>query len=333
MNRRDILALFGGTLLLADSLNTDAQDTKGVRRIGVLHSDTRVDDASWLNTFAPLLAQLRERGWVYGRNLLIERRSGGGNVDLLRQSAEELVRLNVELIVTTGTPPTVAAKNATTRIPILMIGRDPVSTGLVTSLGKPGGNITGFSNYLPELEGKLLALLRELVPGMQRVGVPFNPANVYWEMTRSERLRTYQSLGIQPIFVEVAAASQIESAVGEARRRRAQALAPDIEGIWQEGNYEALIRAAQRHSLPVAAQDIQWVEAGALLSLDADPDGTEGYRAIAYMVDKILRGAKPADLPIQQPTKFALYLNIKTAKTHGLTIPQSLLLRADRVFQ
>ncbi len=332
MYRRDFLSLLGGTLLMSVAFGAKAQNVRGVRRIGMLHSDSPVDDASWRLQQAPLLAQLRERGWTEGQNLVIDRRTGGGNVKRLQQAADELVRLDVELIITTGTPPTVAAKKATTRIPIVMVGADPVMAGLVASLARPGGNITGFSNYPPELEGKLLTLLRELVPDLVRVGVPFNPTNVYWNITRDERLRVYQSLGIQPIFVEVSGANQIESAIGEARRQRAQVLAPGNEGFW-EGKMELLIGAALRHRLALAAQGADWAEAGALLSLDADPDGTEAARAIAYLADKILRGAKPADLAFQQATNVALYINRKTAKALGLAVPQSLLARADRIIQ
>ncbi|HQR10582.1 MAG TPA: ABC transporter substrate-binding protein [Casimicrobiaceae bacterium] len=328
MNRREILAYLGAALLHAVSRGAHAQVDKGVHRIGVLQSDSPVDDPA----LRPLFEDLRELGWIDGHNLIVERRSARGDTKLLQQYAEEFVRMNVEVIVTTGTPPTVAARKATARIPIVMQGADPVSTGLVSSLGRPGGNITGFSNDPAELEGKLLALLRELMPGLERVGVVFNPANVYWDVTRDKRRREYQSLGIQPIFLEVTAAGQIEDVVIEAQRRRAQALAIGNEGFW-ENKRDLLMRVVQRQAIPLVTNDSNWAEAGALLTLEADADGSEGNRALAYLVDRILRGAKPADLPIQQPQKFLFCINLKTAKALGLTVPKSLLSRADRVIQ
>jgi putative ABC transport system substrate-binding protein len=318
--------MLGVTLVLGRTLAARAQPASKVRRIGYLETGFGLTPAE-LQQF---WASVRPLGWIEGHNLVVEYRYAGGRPELLRPYAEELVRLKVEIIGTRGTPAAIAAKNATTRIPIVMdaVG-DPVRAGLVASLARPGGNITGFSTISPELDAKRLGLLRELLPTAQRIGWLVDSTNPYTEMVREERERGFRSLGMQPIIVEVAAASEIESAVAEVARRRAQALMVGAALFYS--NRVPLMRAALRHALPTVVDARGYVEAGGLLSLSID--FVEKDRAFVYFVDKILRGAKPADLPIQQPTKFVLSINLKTAKALGLTIPQSLLLRADEVIQ
>ncbi len=327
MNRREVLTWFGGALLLCGTIGTKAQTAKGVRRIGFLGPSGRPPSEFLQRLWAPT----GELGWVEGQNLIIERRYAGGNAELLQRYAEELVRLNVELIVTNGTAATIAAKKATTRIPIVMYSAgDPVLSGLVASLARPGGNITGFSIVARELDAKRLELLQELLPTAQRVAVLIDPTNPYNEIAREERERVYRSLGVQPIFVGAAAASELENAVSEAARRRAQALIVPVDNLFWASRV-LLMRTALEHRLPTIVGNRDILEAGGLLSLAIDE--AEQNRALAYFVDKILRGAKPADLPVQQPSKLLVSVNLKTAKALGFTIPQSLLLRADEVIE
>jgi putative ABC transport system substrate-binding protein len=319
--------MLGGTLLLGGTLGARAQPATTVRRIGFLGPDVGPSPAE----IQQESAAYRAFGWIEGQNLVVERRDAGGKPELLRLYAEELVRLKVELIGTEGTAAAIAAKSVTTRIPIVMYSAgDPIRAGLVASLARPGGNVTGFSMTSPELNAKRLGLLRELLPSAQRIGVLLDPSNPYTEMTREAGEQRLRSLGMQPIIVEVAAASELENAVAEVARRRAQALMVAAEPMFYS-NRVLLMRAALRHALPTIVQGRNYVEAGGLLSLGID--GAEFDRVFAYFVDKILRGAKPADLPVQQPTKFVLSINLKTAKALGIAVPQSLLLRADEVIQ
>ena len=320
--------MLGGTLFLGGTIGMRAQSAPTAHRIGTLGLGAPPDSSVLERIWAPA----RKLGWIDGENVIVERRYAGNKAELLRPYAAELVRLNVEIIFTLGTAATIAAKNATTRIPIVMISAgDPVRAGLVASLSKPGGNITGFSIIAPELDAKRLGLLRELLPTAQRVGVIVNTANAYYEIAvRDERERSYRSLGVQPIIVEVAAASELESAVAEVARRRAQALIVGNDGLFYS-NRVLLMRTALRHALPTIVSDRELLEAGGLLSLAVDEAEADGK--FAYFLDKILRGSKPADLPVQQPTKFVLSINLKTAKALNLAIPQALLQRVDEVIE
>ena len=221
MNRRGALAMLGGTLVLGGTLGARAQPAPNVRRIGFLGSGVGPDPAE----IQRILAPARDFGWIEGQNLVVEHRYAGDKPQLLQPYAEELVQLKVEIIATLGTAATVAAKNATSRIPIVMYtAGDPVRAGLVASLPRPGGNITGYSLATPELDGKRLELLHELMPTAQRVGVLVSSANPYNEIARAHAEREYRSLGMQPIIVAVSAASDLENAVAEAARQQAQAL-------------------------------------------------------------------------------------------------------------
>ena len=327
MNRRGALAMLGGTLFLAQTVGTKAEAAKSVRHIGSLGLGSMPNPAYLQQMWGPT----RELGWIEGQNLIVDRRYAGGNAELLRPIAEELVRLNVELIVTNGTDAALAAKSVTTRIPIVMFSvGDPVRSGLVASLGRPGGNITGYSIVAPELDAKRLTLLRELLPMTQRVAVLVNPANSYSKITREELERVCRSFRMQPIFVGAAETNELANAVAEASRRRAEALIVTAENVFWS-NRVLLMRTALEHRLPTIVGDREILEAGGLLSLAHD--AAEQYRALAYFLDRILRGAKPADLPVQQPTKLLLSLNLKTAKALGITIPQSLRARADEVIE
>jgi len=325
MDRRTFIGAVAAGMIAAP-LAASAQTATTVRRIGVLTPDARPTPTELLQEYAPL----RALGWVEGQNLLVERRYANGRAELLRPFAEELVRLKVEIIVTWGTAATLAAKNATTTIPIVFFAGDPVRAGLVASLARPGGNITGTSRVGPEIDAKRLALLRELLPAVQRVGVLENSNNPYHRAVRKEFEQACRSLGLELITIEVAAAGELEKAIAELARRRAQALFVAADNLFF-ANLVPIMGAALRYALPTLATDRVMLEAGALVSYSGS-DAEESQRYAAF-VDRILRGAKPADLPIEQPTKFELLFNLKTAKALGITIPQPLLLRADEVIQ
>lgn len=327
MDRRTFIATLG-LGLLAIPLVPSAQPTGKVRRIGLL-----MIEEFPASQRQDIQAALRERGWIEGNNLIIESRSADGNVVRLRALADELVKLNVELIVGAGTVASQAAKNATSRIPIVIYGSgDPVGTGLVPSLARPGGNITGNTTMSADLDVKRLQLLRELLPTITRVGELVNPANPVFRVEREAQEKACRSLDLQPIFVEVSTASDLEGAFAEVARRGGQALIVSTDPLFASpANQKQIIRAAKRLALPIMAEGSGALEDGALISLT--PSWTELNRQFAGQVDLILKGANPGNLPIEQPTRFELVINIKTAKELGLTIPQSLLLRADELIQ
>jgi putative ABC transport system substrate-binding protein len=313
--------------LVALPVATNAQIAANVRRIGWLSPGEPWAPAVIEGRYPPL----KELGWVKGQNLLIEERYANNKAELLRPLAEELVRLNVELIVTEGTDATRAAKNATNTIPIVMYSAgDPVRTGLVASLGRPGGNVTGYSIVGTERDAKSLSLLRELLPGLQRVGVLTNSVSSYSHTLRQDFEQACRSIDIQPIFVEVAAASELAPAVADVARQRGQALIVQNDRLFYDNRVE-IMRTAMSHALPTQAEGKEFLEAGALVSYSFSL--VELRRRGAAFIDKILRGAKPADLPIEQATQFELGINLKAAKALGITVPQSLLLRADVVIQ
>jgi putative tryptophan/tyrosine transport system substrate-binding protein len=325
MDRRTFIGSVASGVLIV-SLAARAQPTGPVRRIGWLWLET--DSAAEVHRAD---AHLRALGWIEGQNLVVERRFANGRTDLLGPLAEELVRLKVEIIVAEGTIATQAAKKATSSIPIVISrSGDPVRAGLVASLARPDANVTGTSTLAPELDRKRLQLIRELLQKVQRVGELVVPANPVFSVGRKEYEQTYRSLGMQPIFVEVAQVGELEGAVADAAQRGAQALYASADPLLG-GNVSLILRAAQKHSLPLIVEGRDMVEPGGLMSyapLDAELD-----RQLAVFVDKILRGVKPADLPIQQPTKFELLINLKAARALGISVPQALLLRANEVIE
>jgi putative ABC transport system substrate-binding protein len=276
-------------------------------------------------------AALHELGWIEGQNLIVERREVDGGDKLLGSLAEQLVQLKVEIIVTNGTEAALAAKNATKSIPIVMLSvGDPVRTGLVASLARPGGNITGYSIVSPESEVKRIALLRELLPTAQRIGVLVNPQNPMSDIVRQESERAYHSLGMQPIFVEVLGPEELVDRVAEVAQRQGQAMVVGADPLFMT-NRVALMRAALTYALPTVVEARVMADAGALVSYHVS--WWEQCRRHAAFIDRILRGAKPADLPIEQPTQFELLINLKTAKALRIFVPQTLLSRADEVIQ
>ena len=304
-----------------------AQSVGAVRRIGTLPSGERPPPLEFEHEFDPL----RELGWIEGKNLVIERRYANGNAKLLRPFAEELVQLNVELIVTNGTDAALALKSTTTTIPIILWGAgDPVRTGLVETLARPGGNVTGMSIVSTELDAKRLSLLRELLPAARRIGVLLNSTNPISTIGKRDSEHTYQELGLQPIIIEVAAGSEIELAITEMLRQHAEALVVPSDNLFYI-NRNAILSAALKHSLPSFVASREMLEAGGLVSFSISMP--EIRRRVAAFIDRILRGARPRDLPIEQPTKFELVVNLKTAKAIGIELPTTILLRADEVIE
>ncbi len=303
-----------------------AQASK-IRRIGVLEPGAPETPESIWKEAEPL----RELGWVEGQNLHVERRYANNGAEALQQFAEELVRARVEVIVTAGAPATVAAKRVTNTIPIVMRSvADPVLLGLVASLARPGANVTGFSWQGPELDSKSLSLLKELLPALQRIGVLEWSGNPYFRLQREQFEQICRSLSLNPVFAAIAAASQIDDAIAQLARQRVQALVFRGSDFY-EHRFE-IAGAAMKHGLPTLSSEPELVrEAGTLIAYT--PTQAEVDRLRASYIDLILRGAKPGDLPVQQPTKFELVINLKTAKALGLTIPQPLLMRADELIQ
>ncbi len=327
MDRRAFIGAVACTLLPIPA--AVAQQTGKVRRIGFLSPDDPPTTPAEFELIERVWRPLRDLGWIEGQNLIVERRYAGNRTEILRPLAEELIRFKVEIIVTNGTTATLAAKNATTTIPIVMFAAgDPVAAGFAASLARPGGNITGYSIIAKELDAKRLGLLRELLPAVERVGELENSSNPYFGIRRNEYEQLFRSLGMQPILIEVATATELENAVAEVARRRGQALIVGADSLFDSSRVP-LMRAALRYALPTMVDGREMLEAGGLVSYNSSD--IEQRRQLAYFVDKILRGANPADLPIQQPTQFRLLINLKTAKALGITIPQSLLLRADEV--
>jgi len=323
MDRRTFIRA-AATAMMAAPLAASAQTRTTVRRIGQLWKGLpeAPDDRE---AFA---VPLRALGWVEGRNLIIERRTTE-RAELLDPLAQELVRLNVEIIVAWGTDAALAAKNATTTIPIVMgLSGDPIGSGLVVSLARPGGNVTGYAGLGPELEAKSLALMQELLPGVQRVGTLMDSTHPLHRKWRVRFEQACRSLGLEPIIVEIATAGELENATEELARQRAQALFLQADSDYNV----AIMSAALKYKLPTIAVGDSWLWAGALAQVSPGA-GVEVYQRTARFVDKILRGAKPADLPVEQPTKIELGISLKTAKALGITVPQTLLLRADEVIQ
>jgi putative ABC transport system substrate-binding protein len=330
MPRRTFMALVSGGLLAAP-LAAEAQQAAKVARIGYLSAASLAANPHQHEAFRQ---GLRDLGYVEGRNLVIEYRSPEGKPERLPALAAELVALKVDVIVAPGTPQALAAKQATKTIPIVFAtAADPVGSGLVTSLARAGGNVTGLSILAPELVGKRLELLTQAVPGVNRVAVLWQPGG-HDERTDKDILKGAEvagrALGVRLQFVEARGPDDFDRAFSDMTRARAGALTV-LTGIMFLTERRRLVDLAAEKRLPAVYGGRDFVDAGGLLSYG--PDLADLYRRAATYVDKILKGAKPADLPVEQPTKFELIINLKTAKALGLTIPPSLLSRADEVIQ
>ena len=330
MERRTFLA-GTGAVLLAAPLAAEAQQAGKVPRIGFL-SLSLVPNRHLHEAFRQ---GLRDLGYVEGRNVVIEHRDAEGKPERLPALAAELIALKVDIIVTGGgTPPALAAKQATKTIPIVFASApDPVTDGLVTSLARPGGNVTGSSNLNPELVGKCLEQLMQAVPGVSRVAVLWQPGFMD-ERTDKDMLKAAdvgaRALGVRLQVVEARGPADIDRAFAKMTRARAGALAV-LPSAMLFTERRRLVDLADKNRLPAVYAQREFVEAGGLMSYG--PNLADLFRRAATYVDKILKGAKPADLPVEQPTKFDLVINLKTATALGLTIPPSLLRRGDEIIQ
>jgi len=307
----------------------DAQQASKTAKIGILSATTPAALAPSVEAFKQ---GLRELGWVEGKSFVLEVRYGEGKVERLSELARELVALKMDVIVTPADLSIAAIKRETQTIPIVMaLSSDPVGAGFVASLARPGGNITGLSNISPELSGKRLELLREAVPGLSRVALLWNPDVRGAVLDYKEAASAARSLRVEVKSVEASRAEDLDRAFSTITSWRAQALM--LPGINPVGfaNRAQIVSFAQRNRLPSMFPTKEYVDSGGLMSYG--PSLVDLLRRAAGYVDKILKGAKPADLPVQQPTKFELVINLKTAKTLGLTLPQSLLRRTDEVIQ
>jgi putative ABC transport system substrate-binding protein len=308
--------------------SAEAQQPK-ISRIGYLSARSSSSESTRIEAFHQVL---RELGYVEGKNIIVEYRFAEGKFDRLRALAAELVRLNMEVIVAGGVPPTRAAKQVTTMIPIVMAGGgDPVSTGLVASFARPGGNITGSSDLTVDSITKRLELLKEVVPKASRVAVLLNPANPTNPLQLKETQAAAPILGVTIVPVEIKGAEDFDPAFATMKKKRADALVVFSDPMF--GFYQKQIAdLALRSRLPAIYGNRYYVEAGGLMSYGSmNPD--DHYRRAAVYVDKILKGASPAELPVERPMKLDLVINLKTAKQIGLTIPQSVLYRADKVIR
>ena len=303
-----------------------AQQPAGIPRIGILSISGSVFPAR-VEAFR---RRLRELGYIEGQNIVFEYRYAEGKQDRFPELAAELVRLKVDVLVTAGTPAARAAKNATATIPIVFAGAsDPVRTGIVSSLAQPGGNITGLSLMVPDLDGKRLELLKEAVPKVARVAFLWQPGGRgNLPLTRMEAAA--KALGLKLLSLEVRSLDDFEGAFARAKKERAQALITTT-GSRINTQQRQVLDFAAKNRLPAIYHYSEFVEAGGLMSYG--PDNTDIWRRAADFVDKILKGAKPGDLPIEQPKKFEFIINLNAAKQIGLTISANVLARADRVIK
>jgi putative tryptophan/tyrosine transport system substrate-binding protein len=314
--------------ILLGSLAAQAQQTRNMYRIGFLGNSTAALEA---NLVGPFREGLRDLGYIEGRNVLIEYRWAEGKYDRFPVLIGELLALKVAVIVTAGTPATLAVKKATTSVPLVIaaIG-DPVGTGIIPSLSHPGGNITGLTAISTEMDAKRLELLREVVPSVSYIAVLWNAANPLQVLDEKQVQAAAQVLRMRVLSLGVKTEEEIKSALAVMARERPDALLVLTDRLFL--HHRALIMDfATRHRLPGVHAYRELVEAGGLMSYG--PSYAEMHRRAAYFVDRILKGAKPGDLPVERPAKFDLVINMKAAKAFGLTIPQSVLLRATEVIQ
>ena len=325
MRRREFLTVVAGAAV-ASPVAARAQQPSKLPTVGFLGSSTPSTFAPWLAAF---VQRLRELGWVEGRTIAIEYRWAEGHSDRFAEIAVDLVRLKVDVIVTTGTS-VLAAKQATAVIPIVFaVANDPVSTGVVASLRLPGGNVTGLSLEAPDLAGKRVGLLREAVPGLRRLAIMFNVGYSAAVLEADQIQAAARALGLETARLEIRRAEDISPAF-EALKGRADALYPVGDALVNT-NRIRIMTLAVGERVPAVCGLREYAEAGGLMSYG--PSFTDLFRRAAEFVDEILRGTKPADIPVEQPTKFELVINLKTAKALGLEVPPTLLARADEVIE
>lgn len=328
MRRRDFITLLG-TAVVVGPLPAAAQQPAGkFHRIGMLETAPAADNTANLDAFRK---GLKELGYAEGRNLAIEYRSADGFAERFPQLALELIRLPVDIIVTRGTPAALAAKDATKTIPVVMAASgDPVGNGIVASLARPGGNITGLSGFSTELAAKRVELTKEMLPGVSRIGYLGNLSNRL-ETTQSDELqRAARILGLEFERLDVPSAAVIGRAFDAAVARQVGAILVLNDTITQT-NRQLIVDLAARYRLPAFYAEREYVDVGGLISFRVNLPKL--YFRAAYIVDKILKGTQPADIPVEQPTTLEMVLNLKTAKALGLKIPDTVLLRADELIE
>ena len=328
IGRREFITLLGGATV-AWPLAARAQQSETVRRIGVLMAFAQID-AGWQRTAAKFLEALEHLGWVRGRNLQIDFRWGGPDPHQIQRYATELVELKPDLIVCQATPSVGALQRTTRTIPIVFVNvSDPLGSGFIESLARPSGNITGFSNFEPAMGGKWVELIKEIAPPVTRIALMSNPdtspqARFYFPSIESAAL----SLGLQPIVTPVRDDAEIDHAIAALAREPGGGLVLPSD-IFTLANRELIIRLADQYRVPAVYPFPDFAKSGGLLSYGVDL-AFQFPQAAAY-VDRILKGEKPGELPVQGPTKFELIVNIKTAKALGLSVPNTLLVSADEV--
>jgi putative tryptophan/tyrosine transport system substrate-binding protein len=328
MNKAGWSSILVAAILLAIAVIAQAQQPTKVPRIGFLIASSPSAIATRMEAF---LQGLRELGYLEGKNIVIERRHADGKSDHLPVLAAELVRLNVDVIVTSGPTATRPAKEATSTIPIVMtFDDDPVGSGFVASLARPGGNVTGLSTLAPEISGKQLELLKEIIPRLNRVAVIGTSTRQGTEQTLKEMEPAAGALGVKLQYLDVLLPKDIDTVFQWASNGRAQG----VLGLWGSvlnSHRSQVVKLAAKSRLPAMYSIREFVEAGGLMSYGVSISDLD--RRAATYVDKILKGAKPADLPVEQPKRFELIINLKAAKQIGLTIPPNVLARANKVIK
>jgi putative tryptophan/tyrosine transport system substrate-binding protein len=327
--KKKITVLTLCAVLLALSVPAEAQQQlKKLHRIGILLVGSSSFYSAWIDVFRQ---GLKELGYIEGKNIAIEYRYAEGKADRLPALAAELVGLKVEVVFTSSTPSVLAVKKVTSTIPIVFVSiSDPVASGLVTSLARPGGNITGLSIVAVELSGKRLELLKEAVPKVTRVAFLWDSTNPAQAPQWREAQAAAQALGLQLQSLEVRSSNDFDSAFEAALRERVQALVTTPAALLG-AHLKRIVEFAAKNRLPAMYAAPEFVDGGGLMSYT--PNYTDLFRRAAVYVDKILKGAKPADLPVEQPIKFEFVINLKAAKQIGVTIPPNVLARADRVIR
>jgi putative ABC transport system substrate-binding protein len=328
MNRREVIAGLGGAA--AWPLAVRAQQRDRVRRIGVFMLLDENDPVakSYLSAFTQALADL---GWADGRNVRMDVRYAGDDINRTRAFAQELVGLHPDIILAGGATPTAALQRETRTIPIVFAGAsDPVATGIVPRLDRPSGNVTGFAAFETTLGGKWLELLSEIAPGLKRAAFMFNPDRAIASAYMPSLETAARSLKVEPVIAHIHSDAEIETAIIALGREPPSGLVV-ITDTFTFVHRAPIISAAARNNVPAVYNQSDFVKDGGLLSYGVDQVDT--FRRAASYVDRILRGEKPGDLPVQLPTKFEMVLNLKTAKALGLAVPPSIMLRADEVIE
>lgn len=325
---KNIGGVFLSAICLASGFSAEAQQPKTLSRIGLLIAGSRTGMSASIGWFRD---GLRELGYIEGENILIEERYADAELDRLSSLAAELLRLKVEVVVTAGTPGVRAWTKVTKTIPIVFVGAgDPVASGIVASLARPGGNVTGISQFGPELGGKRLEILKEAFPKVTRVAYLWTPDLLGSASGLRGSEIAAPALGVKLQSLPVRTSNDIDGAFAAALKERAQALTAQTAPILNTYK-KRVIEFAAKHRLPAIYNQAEWAEAGGLMSYGPNP--RDQLQRVAIFVDKILKGAKAADLPVEQPVKFEMVVNLKTAKQIGLTIPANVLRWADEVIK